>query len=220
MRLMLWSLDLYHRPATFLVPADYCSRLGVDMNFDELSRVYLAKTTEIRCRYLPISGTMQPENIPGFRAPHVCTVLPQNKLVTAASISTERGNFAIAPLLTAINFGGSGGHEFCLQVVPILTGYLTNKEQRRMHHIPFQNHDIAVYAAEIIELSFAVYGFNSRHFTSRKGASAFKVALAADTRPCGRAMFKQFADCPVIADLANNLLNLITSSKIASVLHG
>ena len=43
MRLMLWSMDLYHRLAKFLVLADYCSRLGIDMNFDELFRVYLAK---------------------------------------------------------------------------------------------------------------------------------------------------------------------------------
>ena len=33
-------------------------------------------------------------------------------------------------------------------------------------------------------------------------------------------MFKEFADCPVIANLANNLLNLITASKVASVFHG
>ena len=97
---------------------------------------------------------MQPENMPGFRALHVCTVLPQNEPITTASIFTECGNFAIAPLLTAINFGGSGSHEFCLQVVPILTGYLTDKEQCTMHYIPFHNHDIAVYAAEIIEFYF------------------------------------------------------------------
>ena len=89
-----------------------------------------------------------------------------------------------------------------------------------MHHIPYHNFDIATYAAEIIEFSFAVYGFNSGHFSSRKGRPVFKVALAADTRPCGRAMFKQFVNCPVIADSAINLLTLITVSKVASVLHG
>ena len=76
MRLMLWSMDLYYHPAKFLVPADCFSLLGVDIIFDELSRVYLAKTTEIRRRYPPISGTMQPENMAGFQAPRVRTDLP------------------------------------------------------------------------------------------------------------------------------------------------
>ena len=37
MRLMMWAMDLHHRPGTEMI-ADYWSRLGTDLCFDELTR--------------------------------------------------------------------------------------------------------------------------------------------------------------------------------------
>ena len=68
---------------------------------------------------------------------------------------------AIASLLTFIIMDRSGGYEFCLQVVPIVTGYLSTKDQLTLGHVPLYNHEIPVYAAEVTAFSSAVYGFNS-----------------------------------------------------------
>ena len=127
MRLMLWAMDLYHRNAKFLVTADYLSRLGADLCFDEMTRQYLNKTTNLRKLYPPVTGPMRPENMPNYRAPRVRSKMSAKDPVLAepaAAVDT-----AIAPLLAAIDLNGSGGHEFCLQVVPILTGYLSEEEQ-------------------------------------------------------------------------------------------
>ena len=89
-----------------------------------------------------------------------------------------------------------------------------------MSHIPFHNHEIPVFAAEVVAFSFAIYGFNSGHFTTHRGAPPFQVAIAADARPCGRALFKQISACPVIAASADGLLQSVASSKATSIIHG
>ena len=85
---------------------------------------------------------------------------------------------------------------------------------------PLYNHDITVYASEVIFYSFSVYGFNSGHFTSTYVAAPFKVAVAADTRQYGRALFKQITGCPVILDSADDLLRCINASSNKSIIHG
>jgi hypothetical protein len=221
MRLMLWAMDLHHRSAKFLFSPDYLSRLGADLRFDEMSRLYLAKTTDIRKMYPPVSGAMRPENMPGYREPKIHTDLasddPAAPGTTAASCWVDP---AIAPLLTSITVGRSNGHEFCLQVIPILTGHLSSVEQKSLRHVSLYNHEIPVFAAEITAFLFAVYGFNSGHFTTHRGAAPFHVALAADTRPCGRALFKQISHCPTITESADGLLNCIASSEARSTIHG
>ena len=90
-------------------------RLGADLHFDERSRLYLSKTVELRKLYPPVSGTIRPENMPGYRDPCVCTNLATDN--PAAPVTTGAENFVdpvIAPLLTSILLGRSGGHEYCL----------------------------------------------------------------------------------------------------------
>ena len=111
MRLMLWSMDLHHRNGKFLFSADYLSRLGADLCFDKISRLYLSKAVDLRRLHASVSEAMRPENMPGYRAPRICSGPTEN--VVDASISS---------LLATIAISNSGGHEFCLQVVPILTG--------------------------------------------------------------------------------------------------
>ena len=221
MRLMLWSMDLHHRVAKFLLSPDYFSRLGADLHFDEMSRLYLSKTVEIRRLYPPISGTMRAENMSGYRAPRIRSDLAAD--ASAAPGTTGAAALAgpaIAPILTSINLGRSGGHEYCLETVPIVTGYLSAKEQTSLHHIPLYNHKIPVFAAEVVAFSFAVYGFNSGHFTTHRGDPPFQIAIAADSRPCGRALFKQISGCPKIAASADGLFQYVASSKATSTIHG
>ena len=113
MRLMLWAMDLYHQIARFFFSPDYFSRLGVDLHFDEMSRLYMSKTVELRNLYPPVSGVMRPENMPGYRTPRVRTDLPQNN-PTRSVTSDAPGSVdpAIAPLLTSIMIDKSGGHRF------------------------------------------------------------------------------------------------------------
>ena len=79
----------------------------------------------------------------------------------------------IAPFLTSFMINGSGGHKFCLQTVPILTGFLTEAEQPKLRHVPLYNHEIAVYVYEVISYSFSIYGFNSGHFISTHASALF-----------------------------------------------
>ena len=65
-----------------------------------------------------------------------------------------------------------------------------------MHHIPFHNHEIPVLAAEVVAFSFAIYGFNSGHFTSHRGAPPFQIAIAADARPMRQGFVQKKIDMP------------------------
>ena len=107
--------------------------------------------------------------------------------------------------MTSIMHESSGGHESCLQIVPILTGHLTEKEQDSMKHVSMHNQDVTVFAAELTSFSFVIYGFNSRHFLSERLSPPIDIVMSADSLASGRAMFKQHAKCPKIADSADGL---------------
>ena len=68
MRSMLWAMDLHHRNCKYLLSPDYLSHLGADICFDEISRLYLSKTIDLRKLYSPVAGAMKPENVQGYRA--------------------------------------------------------------------------------------------------------------------------------------------------------
>ena len=151
---MLWAMDLYHRRNEFLISPDYFSRLGLDLCFNELTRLYFSKTEELEKRYPPVTGAMKPENMPGFRPPRIRSDLSRGGSHQVAPGATAVADTCIVPIMTSILMDRSGGHELCLQVVPILTGYWTPSEQSRLRHIPFHNHEIAVYAAEVTSFFF------------------------------------------------------------------
>ena len=154
-----------------------------------------------------MSGTMQPDNMPGYRATRVRSELATETTTISANLELDEPvDQFIALLLTSVMINGSRGHGPCLQTVPILTGLLTESEQPKLRHVPLYNHDIAVYASEVIYYSFAVYGFNSRHFTSTHSSAKFQVAIAANICQCGRALFKKITGCPVISESADDLL--------------
>ena len=217
MRLMLWAMDLYHRNAKYLITPDYLSRLGADLYFDEMSRLYLSKTIDLRRAHAPVTGQMKKENMPGYRAPRIRSGFPIPGKDESPPTSIDH---KISSLLASINMRDSGGHEFGLQVVPILTGNIVSHKGNRARHVPLHNHDLAVMAADFVKVSFAVYGFNSGHFTSCFSSGPLDIVLAADTRPSARAMFKKFAKCPRICESADGLLHCISASKAKSVIQG
>ena len=119
---MLWSMDLHHRAAKFWLSPEYFSHLGEDLHFDEMSRLYLNKTVKI-CRLYPlISGTMGPENMPGYRALRIRSDLAADE--SAAPGTTRAAAFVdpvITTILTSIMLGRLGGNKHCLETVPIVT---------------------------------------------------------------------------------------------------
>ena len=109
--------------------------------------------------------------------------------------------------MAVINVGNSGGHAMCLQVVPVRTDLLSEGSSMSNRHTPYlYNHHISVCVANLVAYSFAMYGFNSGHFVGASTALPIQVALAADTRPCDRAMFKKYTSCPRVCDSAISLL--------------
>ena len=159
--------------------------------------------------------------MPGYRAPCVHSELTtETTTISANLVLGEPVDQFIYPLLTYSMINVSGGHEFCLQTVPILTGLLTEAKQPKLRHLPLYNHEIEVYASEFISYPFSVYVFNRGHFTSTHASAPFQVVIAADTRQCGRALFKQINGCPIISDSAYDLLSCINSSSDNSIIHG
>ena len=85
----------------------------------------------------PPSGTMLPENMPGFCAPCICSRLPVEPLPVCALALPTVQDLAVTPMLTSIYLENSGGHHYCLQIVPVPTGFLQDKEWDRMAHTLF-----------------------------------------------------------------------------------
>ena len=225
MRYMLWAMDLYHRNADFLVQPDYWSRVGADLCFDELTRAYMKFAGELRREHPPVEGTMLPENMPGYRQPVIRTPLPDrpNEPVTPVNLSrlsTTSDDLSISRILTSMYLENSGGHALCLQTIPITVGHISSNVAQKPCK-PMYHHRTTVLAAEATLYTFAIYGFNSGHFISRNSSQpvSFDVALAADTRQCGRAMFKQFTRSPLIANSASDLLRAVTASKATSTVN-
>ena len=122
-------MDLHHRNANFLVLPDYFSPTGVDMCIDEMTRQYLTRTINIRKRYPPVTGRMGPENMLGYRAPCVCSDLRREDTCVGTNVATGASvGLDVAPVITSTCLYNSGGYHFCLQTVPILTGFLAESE--------------------------------------------------------------------------------------------
>ena len=223
MRFMLWAMDLHHRTNEWLVDADYFSRCGADLSFDPLVTEYLNYTTNLRKLYPPISGTMQPENMPGFRGPRFQATFPSDSDTTASAAFLTPATSSIDPALTVALSGvfldGANGMSNNLHNVPICFGTLDSVSTRT---VPLYNGDIASMACSVSSFAWGVYGFNNGHFFSTMSIRnlPFRIVLAADTRPSGRALFKEHTNCPHIADSSAGLLQHIVSSKVTSPIHG
>ena len=223
MRFQLWAMDLYHRSGFLMVSPDYFSRTGANLCFDELTRLYLDRTINLRKNYPPVTGTMQPQNMPGYRAPRIRSALAAEPAIAGAlgdtTVTASYVDPSIAPILTSIYCDDSGGHSQCLQVVPILTGYLSSNDSDQLTRRPLYQQDISLLATEIITYTCAVYGFNSGHFLPLHHQTPMDVALAADTHPSGRALFKKFTRCPSISNSADDLLKRIQTSAATGTIH-
>ena len=64
-----------------------------------MPRLHLNKTVESRNLYPLVSGTMRPDNMPGYRAPHICTNLPTDN---AAEPVTVEAADSMDPIIVSL----------------------------------------------------------------------------------------------------------------------
>ena len=112
----------------YLSSPGYFSRLGLYLCSDEITWLYLNKTINLLKLYPPASGSMQPENIPSYCAPCVCSELTTDATTVSTNMTLgDPVDQFISTLLTSVMINVSGIHKFCLRTVPILTGFLTDE---------------------------------------------------------------------------------------------
>jgi hypothetical protein len=224
MRLMCWDCDIIHRPGTSMVDADYWSRLGVDIEFDPLYQQYLRQICLLKKdNSPPCELPMRPENMPYYRGPRV-NIPPETASVTPPVHDRNASSDAlhIQSLLTDILLQDKSGHTH-LSNMPIRFG------QFDLPHVPgsspshqLYNSELAAYAFDTIQFSWAVYAFSNGHFLSSISSAGlpFTVRLACDVTESGRALFGEFAPEARVLSTSNDLLQHIRASGDRSHIHG
>ena len=213
MRLMCWDVDIIHRPDTELVDADYWSRLGVTLEYDPLYVQYLQQTRQYRTSHpATMDLPMLPENMPYYRGPKVR--LPA---VAAAVEATHVQTLVTSTLPSTLDSPGT------LCTLPIQFGSfpdaaVSNEATTRAMY----NSELASFAFQASQFSWAVYNFSNGHFTSTIDSTnlSFTIRVGCDTTPRGRSLFGEFAPHAKIFSTGNEFLNYIRSSGDRSVLHG
>jgi hypothetical protein len=205
-----------------MTSADYLSRLGADLCFDPflkdyVQRVAAAKEANPAVSSLPI----KPENMPGYRSKRR-TSTPS----APASTDTEPPSIDIvaANLISDIYLSDSNGHGSVLSNIPIQFGTFENDIDLASIHkcTPLYNHDLVLAARTITHFQWAVYSFNCGHFSASCDTHSipFRIVLAADAFSEGRALFKEFAKCPIILNGAKELYDYVRRSGDRSQLDG
>ena len=210
MRLMCWDCDIIHRPGTTMVDADYWSRLGVDIDFDPLYQQYLSITGRLKEQHQPPTQLpMLPENMPYYKGPRVH--LPTTPTAEALHLQTI---FAAADAQTCL------GHTH-LSNIPIKFGtFASDSTPKPYHHL--YNSELASYAFDTLQFSWAVYTFSNGHFPSTiaKSNLPFQIRLACDVTDSGRSLFGEFAPNAKVYSNSNDLLQHIRASGDRSHIHG
>ena len=71
--------------------------------------------------------------MPGYRAPRLHPEMTTKTTTISANLELdETADQFISPLLMSVMVNGFRGHKFCLQMVHILTGFLTEAEQPKL----------------------------------------------------------------------------------------
>jgi hypothetical protein len=171
-----------------MVNTDYWSRLGVDIDFDPLYQQYLNLTCRLRLNHEPPSKLpMLPENMPYYRGPRVNLPSPSSSNTpTAIAHKTPTSDFLhIQSLLTEIVTHEGLGHTH-LSNIPIKFGSFDTVSSSQPSH-QLYNSEIASYAFETLQFSWAVYSFSNGHFptTIIKSNLLFKIRLACDVTESG-----------------------------------
>ena len=178
MRLMFWDVDIVHQNDSYLVDADYWSRLGADVCFDPLFKSYLDFNRSLCQRFpAPVTLPTKPENMPYYQGPQITTKIetpacPPAPACTPAPTCTQADPSAAAcdadssycqSILSAIIDNNCNG--LChLANVPVTFGDFDSVTPDSTH--ASLNHKIPAYAQRVLWFGWAVYSFGSGHFLS------------------------------------------------------
>lgn len=220
MRLMCWNCTVVHRPGTLMISPDYFSRLGADLCFDPFLKDYVQRVAAIKAADPAVSTLpIKPENMPGYRQKRSSSASAPPDSPAAPSV-----DIAAANILSEIYLADSNGHGGVLSNVPIQFGcFGVDVDLTTVYKsAPLYNNDLVFAARVITHFQWAIYSFNSGHFaaTSLTQALPFRVVLAADAFSEGRALLKEFAQCPLILNGAKELYDHVRKSGDTSKLDG
>eukprot|EP00956_Cyclotella_meneghiniana_P021824 scaffold40342_cov40-Cyclotella_meneghiniana.AAC.1 len=162
---------------------------------------------------------MLPENMPrGYRQPRTAKA----STVIARDITEVTDDTAIS-LATSIYKHDSNGHASHLRHVPVVfESFSPDFDRANLNVKPRHNSELVLAAHTLLQFTWAVYCFNSGHFTScfEHDNLPFRVTLAADPSVAGRSCFRRFTTCGTILSGLQELLHHVRSSGDSSALDG
>jgi hypothetical protein len=211
MHLMCWDVDIVHRANDFLVDADYWSRLNADLCHDPTFCKYLQFVSSICTAHPPPTALpMQPENMPYYRGPRV----QHQEDLEEATVDVAADSL-LTTIVTQERYKPP-----CLANYPIRFGQflsLTDTSVRPMYNLEFP-----ALAFQVARFSWAVYSFNSGHFslTISTRNLPFYVLLACDPYEYVCALFTKFTGCQCILPSAAALLDHIRGSGDQCLIDG
>ncbi len=170
MRLMCWDVDIVHCNNIHLTDAGYWSRLGADICYKPLFKLYLDFDQGLCEKFLaPIKLPMLPENMPYYQGPRV---IPPSG---AATPTTDVNH--CQSLLSTIMPNNCNGLSH-LSVTPVKFGDFDTITPSDGH--ASTNPKFLCYAQQVLHYSWAVYSFSSGHFASTISSQSlpFCVKLA------------------------------------------
>ena len=167
---------------------------------------FLRKTNPV-----PADLPMLPQNMPYYRGPLI---------VSDSSPTAATAEVAYCETLLSASLARGFEDNCTLSNHPVIFGALDSPAPASAH--ASNNDDLPAVANKISYFSWAVYSFGGGHFVSiiLSQNLPFRVSLACDQYESGRALFREFTECPVILASGNDMLNHIRSCGDNSHVHG
>jgi hypothetical protein len=211
MRLMCWDVDIVHQNNSYIMDANYWSRLGTNLCFNPLFKTYLDLNRSLCLESpAPSSFPTKPKNMPYYRRPRIMPPTDTDDTSYAAHCQ------AIVSTIMIKNC-----HSLChLSNDPIQfgnCGKVTPPNAQLLHNDKFP-----CYAQQVLQFSWAVYSFQGGHFAStiQSWNLPFHISLVCDPYKTGCSLFQEFTSCCQIFNSSMDMLNHISASGDTSVIHG
>ncbi len=218
MRFMCWEMDIKHCNDHFLTDTNYWFQLGADLTFNPLLRDYIKQVQALKLRSpSPMALLPTPKNMPYFRG-------PQLPVIPLPSPADDTCNAAV----NHFSHSAPSGGEIVLNLQHLSTylvcfGYALawpchdTTSTRALYNL-----DLMSATSILAKYDWAIYGFNSGHFSSTfcEHGMSFYVVIGCDLFANRRALFKEICACPAILSSTPALLDHVCGSGITTPLTG
>ena len=208
MHLMGWDVKIVHRTNDYLVDADYWSRLDSDLCYNPSFKKYPRLVAEMQKNYpAPKELSMKDKHMPYYRGPRIpANHCPPGTSTEANAEDTDVDAVATAMISSIVTRGDAGCTSLCVR--PAEFGDF-NKLENTLVGRSLYNSDVPGHAYRASHFIWAMYGFNSVHFSSTiiKPNLPFRVVLVCDPYESNHALLHEFVQCPTILPSASALLD-------------